>query len=270
LKHALRKLDTSLRHAEIFAVLATAKASGASDPFAVVSGGGSGSEGVEEAWEAALGWGRHTQGIMQHHDAITGTGGGACDAEYHNMIRNATILTDQVLANATAALTGEARSAPLEVYSVPAIPPLTLTDTNDGGESCDPRHIKSFIDCHPTGGEAGCHKLGCCWNPSNDHPYCYKRNPWSTDEEQLSEKNATDPQWPTDDGSVLTLPSSGGGGITLIASNPLAWNRTTTLSFRIVSAHTIHQSHPGQHAIIYCRLEVVRVVIHDGVLRAIH
>lgn len=242
LKYALRKLDTSLRHAEILAVLATARASAAADPFAVARagqrGGGGVSETVGEAWEAALGWGRHTQGIMQHHDAITGTGGGACDAEYHNMIRNATFLTDQVIANATAALTGEADGAPLTVYSVPAIPPLTLTDVSDGGESCDPLHIKAFIDCHPKGGEAGCHKMGCCWNPSPNHPYCFKPNPWPEDEVALPDQNAidlTDPQWPADDGSVLTVPASAGGGITLIASNPLAWNRTTTLSFRIDS-----------------------------------
>jgi hypothetical protein len=34
---------------------------------------------VVDEWEAALGWGRHTAGILQHHDAVTGTGGSACD-----------------------------------------------------------------------------------------------------------------------------------------------------------------------------------------------
>ena len=61
LKLALRKLDAVLRHAEILSLLATSKAAPA----------------VLEKWEEALGWGRHTQGILQHHDAITGTGGGA-------------------------------------------------------------------------------------------------------------------------------------------------------------------------------------------------
>lgn len=106
LKYALRKLDTSLRHAEILAVLATAQA--ASKEANLTSGlnGFGDTSKASDKWEAALGWGRHTQGIMQHHDAITGTGGSACDVEYHNMISNATILTDQVLANATAVLLG--------------------------------------------------------------------------------------------------------------------------------------------------------------------
>ena len=59
LKLALRKLDSTLRHAEILSLLATPRASTAS----------------VDSWERALGWGRHTQAILQHHDAITGTGG---------------------------------------------------------------------------------------------------------------------------------------------------------------------------------------------------
>ena len=104
LKFALRKLDTSLRHAEILAVLATAYMSPKEESNAATQALGFAT--TVDKWEAALGWGRHTQGIMQHHDAITGTGGSACDVEYHNMIRNATVLTDQVLANASAVLMG--------------------------------------------------------------------------------------------------------------------------------------------------------------------
>ena len=88
LKLALKQLDAALRHAEILSLLATPKA---------------GSELVLQ-WEAALGWGRHTQAILQHHDAITGTGGAACDAEYHLMLANATELSRQVIANATSHL----------------------------------------------------------------------------------------------------------------------------------------------------------------------
>ena len=70
LKHATRKLEHTLRHAEILSLLAT-------------------SAGVSDAtvaqWELALGWGRHTSGIMQHHDALTGTGGSSCDLEFHTV-----------------------------------------------------------------------------------------------------------------------------------------------------------------------------------------
>ena len=69
LKRALRKLDPVLRHAEMLCVLATGLV-----PSSVL-----------DAWEAALGWGRHTQSIMTHHDAITGTGGGACNAEVRRL-----------------------------------------------------------------------------------------------------------------------------------------------------------------------------------------
>ena len=49
--------------------------------------------------------------------------------------------------------TGETEVEPLEVYSLPAAPPLSLQDISKG--YCDPDHISSFVDCHPTGGEAG-------------------------------------------------------------------------------------------------------------------
>ena len=40
---------------------------------------------------------------------------------------------------------------------------------------CKRTGITEFIDCHPTtGGQAGCHKIGCCWVPSNSHPYCFR------------------------------------------------------------------------------------------------
>jgi hypothetical protein len=42
-------------------------------------------------------------------------------------------------------------------------------------------------------------------------------------------------------GSILRLPAS--GSITLIASNPLAWNRTTTLSFRVYSTTPGQKTH---------------------------
>jgi hypothetical protein len=65
LKRSLRVLETTLRHAELLALLA---ASAAGDD-------------VVAEWEIALGWGRHTAAILQHHDAVTGTGGSACNIE---------------------------------------------------------------------------------------------------------------------------------------------------------------------------------------------
>jgi hypothetical protein len=47
-------------------------------------------------------------------------------------------------------------------------------------------------------------------------------------------------------GSILRLPAN--GSITLIASNPLAWNRTTTLSFRVYSTT------PGQKTHLLCHV----------------
>ena len=91
LKRGVRKLAHKLREAELFSVLATQ--------------GGADEETVH-GWEAALAWGRHTSGILQHHDAVTGTGGAACNAEYHAMLRNATALALEVTANSTASLAG--------------------------------------------------------------------------------------------------------------------------------------------------------------------
>jgi hypothetical protein len=67
LKYALRKLDTSLRHAEMLSVLATATDASA---------------GSGEEWEAALGWGRHTQGILQHHGECLQTGRRVCSQSW--------------------------------------------------------------------------------------------------------------------------------------------------------------------------------------------
>jgi hypothetical protein len=120
-------------------------------------------------------------------------------------------------------------------------------------------------------------KMGCCWVPSSAHPYCYKKNP----NPPPPAPSDHDTQWPTDDGgktvcfrhlcinainlprqardkhrensktdrflgSILRLPAS--GSITLIASNPLAWNRTTTLSFRVYSTT------PGQKTHLLCHV----------------
>ena len=63
LKYALRQLDTSLRHAEILAILATAKAKFKDGPN--TTGSKFDFDTTSNNWEAALGWGRHTQGIMQ-------------------------------------------------------------------------------------------------------------------------------------------------------------------------------------------------------------
>ena len=67
---AYMTLARLLRHAEMLSLLATPKVDARQ----------------LGAWETALGWGRHSQGILQHHDAITGTGGSSCDAEYHLML----------------------------------------------------------------------------------------------------------------------------------------------------------------------------------------
>jgi hypothetical protein len=71
-------------------------------------------------------------------------------------------------------------------------------------------------------------KMGCCWTPSSSHPYCYKP---SSAGRAAPTKISGVGQWPTDDGSVLTLGDS--GSITLIASNPLAWSRKTTVAIRV-------------------------------------
>ena len=70
LKRSLRVLESTLRHAELLALLAAATVR---------------DEGAVATWEAALGWGRHTVAILQHHDAVTGTGGDACNAEYAHL-----------------------------------------------------------------------------------------------------------------------------------------------------------------------------------------
>ena len=210
LKLALRKLDAVLRHAEILSLLATPKAAPA----------------MLEKWEAALGWGRHTQGILQHHDAITGTGGGACDAEYHQMLSNATRLCAEVLANATAELIQS--PSPLAMVQVPAIPPAAQGSTA-GGSCAHHAHGGApggYVDCSPKpGGEAECHKMGCCWEPSAAHPYCFRP--------AAANASAGAAGWP-EDGTVLALPGAG-DALTLVLANSLAWNRTDAVSVRIVS-----------------------------------
>jgi hypothetical protein len=49
---------------------------------------------------------------------------------------------------------------------------LVLQPCAQQGGSCT--NVTDFVDCHPTGGEASCHKIGCCWVPSNSHPYCFR------------------------------------------------------------------------------------------------
>jgi hypothetical protein len=78
LKRSLRVLESTLRQAEILALLAAPKVTkGTSQEGGVITTGTTTAE-----WEVALGWGRHTSAILQHHDAVTGTGGGACNIEY--------------------------------------------------------------------------------------------------------------------------------------------------------------------------------------------
>ena len=91
LKRGVRKLAHKLREAELFSLLATQSGAG---------------DGRVRGWEAALAWGRHTSAILQHHDAVTGTGGGSCNQEYHAMLHNATALALAVTANSTATLAG--------------------------------------------------------------------------------------------------------------------------------------------------------------------
>ena len=112
LKRMLRVLEGQLRHAEMLAMFATQNADGAAPPPAM------------HGWEAALGWGRHTAGILQHHDAITGTGGPACNVEYVQMLRNSSCLSQQVIANATAVLFGMPQGeGQLQFYQDAVAPP---------------------------------------------------------------------------------------------------------------------------------------------------
>ena len=190
-------------------------------------------------WEEALGWGRHTQGILQHHDAITGTGGGACDAEYHTMLRNATELCRQVIANTTSSLLPAGVPINMSVAYTPPIPPTTLPENplSPKGHMCAEHAHGSapggYVDCQPhPGGEAQCHKIGCCWVPSPAHPFCYKPSN-STLPPQGNSSAPLMHDWPID-GTVLEL-GGDGRSVAIIASNPLAWNRTEVLTLRVRS-----------------------------------
>ena len=226
LKLALRQLDSSLRHAEMLSVMATPNAS----PAALGE------------WEAALGWGRHTQGILQHHDAITGTGGGACDVEYHLMLANATQLCRDVIANVTATLTGAPSTLGLTMAFVPPIPPATKPPNPLGpgtGKCSTHAHGHGpggYVDCSPQpGGEAQCHKIGCCWLPSAEHPYCYKPRNETAPPTPTPLPPAAAPGWPAD-GTILELPRSGHhGAVAIVAVNSLAWNRTEVVTLRVRS-----------------------------------
>jgi hypothetical protein len=175
-------------------------------------------------------------GIMQHHDALTGTGGAACDLEFHTMLRNATELAEQVIANATAALI---RAPALEVYSIPAIPPAPAESVcathgcvAPTGAMCA---VSNYTDCAGHGApslpggnsQASCNARGCCWGESSAHSWC-----WLPKNEALHP--APSPP-PAADGTVLTVPPIG-QRLPIIAANPLGWNRSDVISVRVLSA----------------------------------
>ena len=126
LKRALKVLQSRLRHAELMALLTENDAA------------------PPKRWEALMGWGRHTAGILQHHDAITGTGGPSCNVEYLAMLANATKFSEKVVAEATMALTNRS-DLRLEYYSTPPVAPPAVTSTvshwpDDGSVLRLPRH----------------------------------------------------------------------------------------------------------------------------------
>jgi hypothetical protein len=89
------------------------------------------------------------------------------------------------------------------------------------------------VDCRPNpGGEASCLLLGCCWVPNPAHPYCFKPATRSNSTRPLSNASSND-DFPVD-GTVLHLPATG-RAVAIIASNPLAWNRTEVVSVRVRS-----------------------------------
>ena len=163
------------------------------------------------------------------------------------MLRNATMLAEQVVANATAALIDSPST--LRVYSVPAIPPAS-EDSSPAvcathgcaaptEATCSAADGQNYTDCagHGNPGLPGgnskehCNARGCCWQQSSAHSWCYlPRN------ERLhpAPPPAHVPDWP-EDGTVLRLPPSG-QRLPLIASNPLGWNRSDVLSVRVLSA----------------------------------
>eukprot|EP01050_Picozoa_sp_SAG11_P005561 SAG11_NODE_397_length_9785_cov_3.709581_5_plen_275_part_00 len=207
---------------------------------------------------------------MQHHDALTGTGGGACDLEFHTMLSNATKLAEEVIANATAALIAPTEvinlfqslvyslsifqlfvrmsvAQALSVYSVPSIPP---TPYGGSGSSVCATHgctvppaatcaaDSGVVDCagHGSpplpGGNSlkDCNDRGCCWSVSSKHSWCYLP---MNETLKPATPSANRREWPKD-GTVLTLPPDG-HSLPIVAANSLAWNRTDVISVRVLS-----------------------------------
>ena len=136
------------------------------------------------------------------------------------MLRNATDLCQQVVANATAVLAGLPN---VTFYDTPAVPPVS-------GSTCA-QHQGPYADCGPkchnaTTGHCGapqCEKVGCCWEESSAHPWCF-------------EQPAPTPPGVPDDGSVIQIPRKvGGQAVPVVAANSLAWTRTDVLSVRVNS-----------------------------------
>ena len=214
LKLAVRELDTALRHAEIASLLATPKAKA----------------GEVQRWEAALGWGRHTQGIMQHHDALTGTGGATCDTEYHTMLANATQLCRNVVANASSAMLGigAGEQLLLPVYPPKVIPTAPNTPAPGPIPGCASKQAK-YDDCH-TSDPDKCRAIGCCWTPHAKHYWCYR--PSNRTAPPAPAPPGGSGGWPTD-GTVLVLPAS--GELTIVAANSLGWARIDAAAFKVLS-----------------------------------
>jgi hypothetical protein len=99
------------------------------------------------------------------------------------MLKNATQLAEQVIANATADLIGA--PTPLRVYSVPAIPPagkdLTCATHGCTKPAVATCAVSDYVDCAghaapalPGGNSAEhCNARGCCWQQSSKHSWCY-------------------------------------------------------------------------------------------------
>lgn len=246
LKRLLRVLEGTLRHAEMLAILAAGKPDGPSS---------SSSDGSVSRWEAALGWGRHTAAILQHHDAITGTGGPACNVEYIQMLVNATFLCEQVIANTTSVLLGLEPNA-LQYYRTAAAPsaqppsPPAPPWHPPKGKTCSTQVRLRTQAClpHTSHEPTDCNALGCCWDSSTDpnkFPWCFlpqnNSTPEATPLSSSGSRLSAPPPSPLDVGksTVLQLPPFDGFdagataamplSIPIVAANSLGWNRTDVI-----------------------------------------
>jgi len=159
--------------------------------------------------------------------------------EFHMMLKNATQLAEQVIANATADLIGA--PTPLRVYSVPAIPPagkdLTCATHGCTKPAVATCAVSDYVDCAghaapalPGGNSAEhCNARGCCWQQSSKHSWCYLPKNESL---HTAPQNET---LHTDDGSVLRVPLNG-QRLPIVAMNSLAWNRSDVVSVRVLSS----------------------------------